>query len=311
MMEHCYNSVYEDESMDSGRKIIMHPLYLPKLSPWLDVKVFYVRFSNFKVGASTPKHLTLTHIPLTPDTILEVNGKRSSSYSECVTCLLRKYRVDKRSEEATFVSTNSIRMTGNVRFEVYDKDDILLCGVLELSNANGFVGESKNHSRKWSMKCESTVSYSMSLLKGKPNTSLEMLSPTIEVYVTGCCSGRPIILTKILHVGLRKKHHMKVMLDSIPENRTAELKSEESSEVDLQVSDNPDYKENDMDVDYNSTFLMAEYFEGEDGELPWFNAGVRVGVGLGLGICLSIGIGVSLFVRKYQATSRKFTNWFI
>lgn len=49
-----------------------------------------------------------------------------------------------------------------------------------------------------------------------------------------------------------------------------------------------------------------EYTEGEDGELSWFNAGVRVGVGLGLGICLGVGIGVGLLVRTYQTTSRTF-----
>lgn len=46
--------------------------------------------------------------------------------------------------------------------------------------------------------------------------------------------------------------------------------------------------------------------EGEDGELSWFNAGVRVGVGIGLGICLGVGIGVGLLVRTYQATTGKF-----
>lgn len=46
--------------------------------------------------------------------------------------------------------------------------------------------------------------------------------------------------------------------------------------------------------------------DGEDGELSWFNAGVRVGVGIGLGVCLGVGIGVGLLVRTYQATTRTF-----
>lgn len=50
----------------------------------------------------------------------------------------------------------------------------------------------------------------------------------------------------------------------------------------------------------------AAYMEGEDGELSWFNAGVRVGVGIGLSICLGIGIGVGLLVRTYQGTTRNF-----
>ena len=39
------------------------------------------------------------------------------------------------------------------------------------------------------------------------------------------------------------------------------------------------------------------YVDGEDGELSWFNAGVRVGVGIGLGIFVGVGIGVSLLGR--------------
>ena len=75
----------------------------------------------------------------------------------------------------------------------------------------------------------------------------------------------------------------------------------------LQVSQYHDYEtENDLDIDYNSIYSRAEYIEGEDGELSWFNAGVRVGVGIGLGICLGIGIGVGVLVRTYQATSRNF-----
>lgn len=61
------------------------------------------------------------------------------------------------------------------------------------------------------------------------------------------------------------------------------------------------------DEDYTELYWRrTDYIEGEDGELSWFNAGVRVGVGIGLGICLGIGIGVGLFVRTYQATSRNF-----
>lgn len=50
--------------------------------------------------------------------------------------------------------------------------------------------------------------------------------------------------------------------------------------------------------------------EGEDGELSWFNAGVRVGVGIGLGVCLGVGIGVGLLVRTYQVTTRNVRNRF-
>jgi hypothetical protein len=57
---------------------------------------------------------------------------------------------------------------------------------------------------------------------------------------------------------------------------------------------------------YAADGALINYGEGEDGELSWFNAGVRVGVGIGLGMCLGVGIGVGLLVRTYQATTRTF-----
>ncbi|KAJ0981899.1 hypothetical protein J5N97_010154 [Dioscorea zingiberensis] len=303
----CIIKVNVKES--SNRGIIMHPLYLPRSSPWFDLRVFYVRLSNCEVDDSTPGHLTLNHIPLTPDSILEVNGRRSSIYSACVSSSLRRDRVDKKSQEATFVSTDSLRMTGSARFEVYDRDDLLLSGVLELCSANGYVGESKNHGKKWNMKCQSSVSSSLSFLKGNKYMPTEVPLATIEVYVAGFFSGTPIILTKTLQLGFRKKHQMKGILDSIPEyDAAADKKKETPSEDSMQLlSEYQGYKpEHDMDLDYNSIYSRAEYIDGEDGELSWFNAGVRVGVGIGLGVCLGVGIGVGLLVRTYQATTRNF-----
>lgn len=51
-------------------------------------------------------------------------------------------------------------------------------------------------------------------------------------------------------------------------------------------------------------------YADDDGQLSWFNAGVRVGVGIGLGMCLGIGIGVGLLMRSYQATTRTFKRKF-
>lgn len=57
-------------------------------------------------------------------------------------------------------------------------------------------------------------------------------------------------------------------------------------------------------------FYSQEMYPGEDGQLSWFNAGVRVGVGIGLGMCLGIGIGVGLLMRSYQTTTRNFRRRF-
>ncbi|CAI9116735.1 OLC1v1017966C1 [Oldenlandia corymbosa var. corymbosa] len=305
-MGSSHESLSNGKPADPGLQIIRHPAYqsYSKLS-WFDIRVFYVRISNFKVDDSTPQCLSLNHIPLSPDTLLEVNGARCSIYSDGASCLLRRDRVDKKSEEVTFVSTHSVRLTGSVKFEVFHKGDLLLSGVLEMSCSNGYTGESKGNTRKWSMNCETVMSTSAGFLKGKQIMGSESLSPTIEVYVTGCFLGEPVILTKTLQLNCHKKHHRKGMLDSIPEYDTSESQKD-NPRLDMQVTEYISYKpESEEDYD-NMYWRQTEYIEGEDGELSWFNAGVRVGVGIGLGICLGVGIGVGLLVRTYQATTGNF-----
>ncbi|KAA8528642.1 hypothetical protein F0562_035997 [Nyssa sinensis] len=305
-MENSYETLNKDKPADPGLQIIRHPSYqlCRKFSlPWFDLRVFYVRISNFLVDDSTPEFLTLNHIPLSPDTLLEVNGARFTIYSEGVSSLLRRDRADKKTEEATFVSTDSIRLTGGMKFEVFDKDILILSGVLEMSNSNGFIGESKNNARRWSVNCESAMIAGTGFFKGKQIVGTESLLPTIEVYVAGCFLGTPIILTKTLQLNLRKKHNRKGMLDSIPEYETTESQKDVSG-LDLQVAEYRNYK-TESEEDYNM-YWRTEYMEGEDGEFSWFNAGVRVGVGIGLGICLGVGIGVGLLVRTYQSTTRNF-----
>ncbi|KAL2521065.1 Erythronate-4-phosphate dehydrogenase family protein [Forsythia ovata] len=141
-MENSYELHGNGNLVDPGLQIKRHSLYQSggKFSlPWFDIRVFYVRICNFMVDESTPESLTLNHIPLSPDTLLEVNGVRCSIDSEGVSCLLRRDRVDKKSEEVTFVSTDGIRLTGSVKFEVFDREDLVLFGVLEIPNTNGFI----------------------------------------------------------------------------------------------------------------------------------------------------------------------------
>lgn len=309
-MDSSFEALNKDELTNHGLEIISHPSFQPysKLSPpWLDLRVFYVRVSNFEVDNSTPEFLTLNHIPLSPDTLLEVNGARCKICSDGLSSQLRRDRVDKKSVEATFVGTDSIRLTGSVKFEVFDKEDLILSGVLEMSNSNGFIGESKNSAKRWSMNCESEMTAGTGFLKGKHNMGPELLSPTIEVYVAGCFAGSPIILTKTLQLNSRKKHNRKGRLDAIPEYDTTEGRQKDaSSGLDLQVTEYRNYKP-ESEEDYNNMYWRrTEYMEGEDGELSWFNAGVRVGVGIGLGVCLGVGIGVGLLVRTYQTTTRNF-----
>lgn len=296
---------------DNGLQIIRYSPFQPmnkSASSWFDLRVFYVRISNFKVDDTAPGFLTLNHIPLSPYTSLEVNGARIGSYSDGISSLLRRARVDKKSEEATFVSTDSIRFTGSVKFEVFDKDDLVLSGVLEMSKPNR--GELKNKMKKWSMNCESNITTATGFLKGKTFAGPGFALPTIEVYIAGCFSEIPIIFNKKLQLSSKKKHTRKSKLDSIPEHDTTELPKDATPALDLQVAEyRESKKEYEEEEDYSNMYWSrTEYMDGEeeDGALSWFNAGVRVGVGIGLGVCLGVGIGVGLLVRSYQTTTRTF-----
>ncbi|XP_059647679.1 uncharacterized protein At1g01500-like [Cornus florida] len=307
-MENCHRTANGNGRAENGHSVMGHSPYKPciKVSSlhWLDLRVFYVRVSKCEIDDSTPEYLTLNHVPLYQDTLLEVNGVRTSIYSDGITTLLRRDRLDKKSEEVTFVSTDSIRLTGSVKFEVFSKDVLMLSGILELSDYNGFMGQSKNHGQRWSMSCETDTVAGTGFLKGRHFMGLESTSPMIEVYVAGCFSGTPIVLTKTVQLSFRKKQTRKGMLNSIPEYEATESPKYVPSGLALQDFDYPNYKPENKD--YYNFYSGADYLEGEDGELSWFNAGVRVGVGIGLSICLGIGIGAGLLVRTYQGTTRSF-----
>ncbi|GAB2291299.1 hypothetical protein Dimus_025557 [Dionaea muscipula] len=310
-----------NEVSGNGFHVVRHTSYPPL---WFDLRVFYVRLSNFVIDDSTPESLTLNHIPLDPDTLLEVNGSRCSIHSDGMPSLLRRDRVDKKSEEATFVSTDSIRLTGSVKFEVFNKEQLVLTGILEMPNCNNdsIIGELKESGtgRQWSLSCESEIVPGKGFLKGKHNKGPEYAAPAIELYIAGSFSGAPVILTKTLQLSSRKKINRKAKLDTIPEYETTESSSchkyndaaQSQSSVplpnglDLQVAEYGSYKRDDEEYLRDVYWRRADYMEGEDGELSWFNAGVRVGVGIGLGICLGVGLGVGVLVRTYQSTTRNF-----
>ncbi|PWA99899.1 hypothetical protein CTI12_AA001550 [Artemisia annua] len=281
---------------------------IPKVSlQWLDLRVFYIRISKCDIdNDSTPEYLTLNHVPLNRDTLLEVNGVRTSIYSDGVSTLLRRDRLDKKSEEVTFVSTDSLRTTGSLKFEVFDKDVLLVSGVLDYCQSNGVHYETNDSISKWRMECETDMVVGHGFLKGKHKAGIDVDPPSIEVCLAGSFSGSPMILTKTLQVSCRKKQTRKGVLEAIPENET--MVNEEagsSSGLALRATDYPIYK---PEHEYHSLYSGMEYVEGEDGELSWFNAGVRVGVGIGLSVCLGIGIGVGLLVRTYHGTTRNFTR---
>ena len=112
------------------------------------------------------------------------------------------------------MSTDSVRVTGAVEFEVLEEEEMVLCGSLERIEGSwsGEVGSG------WSMDC-----YIGGIANGSGDSAffkpkLGISSPSIEVYIAGCCSGVPVILTKTIQVSPRKKNVRHGMLDAIPED---------------------------------------------------------------------------------------------
>lgn len=227
----------ENGVSENGHSIISYPAYQSSPNPkpslsWLDLRVFYVRISKCVINdGSTPEHLTLNHVPLNRDTLLEANGVRTSIYSDGVSTLLKRDRLDKKSEEVTFVCTDNIRMTGSVKFEVFDNDALVLSGTLEMCQTNGSLKQAKNAGTGWIMNCESNAE---GIFRGH-HKSLEYASPAIEVYVAGCFSGSPIVLTKMLKRHQKKKQVMKGRLEAIPEYEATEAQKAETSSLAIQV----------------------------------------------------------------------------
>ncbi|KAF3605926.1 hypothetical protein DY000_02044162 [Brassica cretica] len=280
-------------------------------SAWLEVRLFYVRIAPCVVE-NVPDSLTLRHPRRETGASLEVNGVRVPPL-QTASLKLRRDRVDRESSEVTYVSTEAVRVTGCVDLEVYDKEEMVLCGNLDRIEGawsnNGTVSDAKTG---WGMDCYvamrngSGSSSSSTFFRPKLGAS----SPSVEVYIAGCCGGVPVILTKTIQASPRRKVARHVTLDAIPEDE--EVDKDANILMTILKLGYGDLifglmQMMESEVDDESEMKMRYYPEGmyvdEDGQLSWFNAGVRVGVGIGLGMCLGVGIGVGLLMRSYHATT--------
>ncbi|KAF3331230.1 hypothetical protein FCM35_KLT04584 [Carex littledalei] len=244
-------------------------------TPSFDLKVFYLRLINYHQSSdqSTLDCLTLNLIPVNPLTITKANSSPDSdsgSGLDCVSCSLRQDRVDNTSHESTFISTDSLRINGGIQFEVLNGEEVLVMGTLEPCDGGS----------TWIMNCRATSGFTK---LGSDEGAFLMA----ELYVAGCLEGIPVILMQSLDLGVVKDMQT--------------LGTQASSGYRC-------YKPgDDEDFDYSSCYHKTEYTDYEDeGELSWFNAGVKVGVGIGLGIFLGLGIGVGVLAQSYQSTARSF-----
>ncbi|GLT46563.1 hypothetical protein SLA2020_203070 [Shorea laevis] len=276
-------------------------------SVWLEIRLFYVRIAPCVIG-SVPDHLTLSHVHREIGVSLEINGSRVPA-SEAASLTLRRDRLNKEASEVTYLSTDSVRVTGGVEFEVYENEKIvLLCGSLERMEGD------------WSMDCYMATAAMESGKSAFFQPKMGFSAPGIEVYIAGCCAGEPLILTKTIHVSPRRKAGLRHggMLDAIPEDEEIGKENKDAGGgsnglIRLRKFQPPEGDADDYESDgkIGRGYYSEEMYAGEDGQLSWFNAGVRVGVGIGLGMCLGVGIGVGLLMRSYQATTRNFRRRFL
>lgn len=185
-------------------------------SSFFEIRLFYVRISPCSID-TVPSSLTLAHLRRPIGVCLEINGSKIPS-SDQTSLLLRRDRIDRETLEVTYVSTDGVKLTGAVDFEVIDdRGNLILCGSLEKMEAawsNGSIGSDKDPKTGWSMDCYLAASINGS---GLLQPKLGIVNPLIEVYVAGCFGGVPLILTQTVQMSPRKKVRPGV-LDSIPED---------------------------------------------------------------------------------------------
>lgn len=172
----------------------------------LEIRLFYVRLSQSH-GEAVPDHLSLRYIHRDLGVSLEVNGSHVPELSPA-SLALKLDRVDKETLEVTYVSTDSVRITGGVEFEVLAGGDVILCGSLVRVDDNWtngrFAPEGDSNTAGWSMDCYAA--------------NLGVSSRSVEVYIAGCCSGVPVILTKTIQNSPRRKGAKQGTLNAIPED---------------------------------------------------------------------------------------------
>ncbi|CAN6566186.1 unnamed protein product [Malus baccata var. baccata] len=222
---------------------------------WLEIRLFYVRVEPCVIR-SVPDYLNL--------------GYRLKSTEPA---FRRRTRPRSRSAAIGSIrsrrSTDSVRVTGGVEFEVYENNDMVLCGSLERMEGvwlDGNAGGLENDSRTgWSMDCYMAASIN----SGSSSFFLPKLgvsAPSIEVYMPGIAPHSP-----------RRKAPRHAVLDAIPEDE--EVGKEHSKGCNgmihhrkLQIRDS-EIEEYESEGKIGHHFDSDEMYTGEDGQLTWFNAG--------------------------------------
>lgn len=199
---------------------------------WFDVRVIYVRVTGSTLEEA-PESLTMRFPTRSIGIALEVNGGRISP-SEEASLLLRRDRVDTETAEATYVSTNNLRTSGTVVYEVLNKEEAILSGTLEhLECAEGHNWRSSD----WGMDCTCVVGQSGCVfLRGRHDfSSVPGSPPAMEISVVGRYSESPVFLTQTVQLTARRRSIRSATLDAIPETEALGEKHSTLRMVDQQL----------------------------------------------------------------------------
>ncbi|KAK9099624.1 hypothetical protein Syun_026669 [Stephania yunnanensis] len=258
----------------------------------IELKVIYLRVITSSSYPNTMQNCISLRFPPRDSqfcSCLEINGFKISP-RERATRALNRHREDAFMSESIYVNTDTIRFRGScLPFEVRLQGSVVvLSGTLRVKE-NGICGgidNSKEDCKKWIMECkrgggaDEQISGSNILL--------------VDAYFAGRSAGKPVLLNCFAE--LNKKTDWRG-LDCIHEGEEIKDFHSKQEQEEKLVKEFDKHKITDAQ---ESNADEEEMYAEEEGQLSWFNEGVRVGIGLGVG--LSIGVGVSLGLLRRTLT---------
>jgi hypothetical protein len=233
-------------------------------SSWFHIKLIYARLSGNcfcattsrdAAAAAAPESLCLRFPPRSIGTALEVNGGRISPSEQPVLVLMREKRRTRRpdpeSAEATFLSTDDVRTSGPLSFEILFKDEALVAGTITpdqqhsvsdslqqqggddgVYNSSSLVQKSSiDGLRRWSLDCACVVvghagsifsklrRHDHNMPRPSSSSSSSLSPPAMEVCLVARNLGTPVVLIQTVHLTAprRRSSCRQSTLEAIPE----------------------------------------------------------------------------------------------
>jgi hypothetical protein len=255
----------QDKSEANSNVVFPLAMSSSHASSWFHIRLIYARLSGCcccattsrdAAAAAAPESLCLRFPPRSIGTALEVNGGRISPSEQTVLVLRREKRRRRRSDpesaEATFLSTDDVRTSGPLSFEILFKGEALVAGTITLEqqhsvfdslqqqggddgvyNSSSLVQKSSiDGLRRWSLDCASVVvghagsifsklrRHDHNILCPSSSSSSSSLSPpAMEVCLVARNLGTPVILIQTVHLTAprRRSSCRQSTLEAIPE----------------------------------------------------------------------------------------------